>query len=70
MKGANDVQNMNWDYLDSGWGDGYPLLPPTPEAVESILKGTRRAPGDVVAIIETGMGVATVGKMAIVDRQR
>jgi hypothetical protein len=59
------VQSMNRDYLDSGWGDGYPLLPPTPEAVESILKGTRRAPGDVVAIIEPGMGVATVEKMAV-----
>ena len=59
------VQDMNREYLDSGWGDGYPLLPPTPEAVAAILKGTRRAPGDVVAIVEPGMGVATVEKMAI-----
>jgi hypothetical protein len=68
FKGADRygaVQAMNRDYLDSGWGDGYPLLPPTPEAVEAILEGTRRAPGDVVAIVEPGMGVATVEKMAI-----
>jgi hypothetical protein len=68
FKGADRyeaVQGMNQDFLDSGWGDGYPLFPPTREAVEAILKGTRRAPGDVVAVVEPGMGVATVEGIAI-----
>ncbi|MBI4307881.1 MAG: hypothetical protein HY684_03660 [Chloroflexi bacterium] len=58
-------QSMNRFFLDQGWGDGYPLLPPTRQAVDTILKGTRRDPGYAVGIMEPGMGLATVEKIAI-----
>jgi hypothetical protein len=59
------VQAMNRDFLDRSWGDGYPLLPPTQEAVEAILNGTRRKRDSVAGVIEPGNGVATVEKIAI-----
>jgi hypothetical protein len=58
-------ETFNQRFLDRGWGDGFPLLPPTPQAVAAMLGGTRRAPSEVVAILEPGLGVATVEKLAI-----
>ncbi|MET0502048.1 MAG: hypothetical protein ABW172_11060, partial [Candidatus Binatia bacterium] len=34
------LERMNEAFLLRDWGDGYPLLPPTREAVEQLLKGT------------------------------
>ena len=56
---------MNEAFLESQWGDGFPIIPPTPERVERTLQGTRRSPGEVVAILEPGSGLATVEKIAI-----
>lgn len=47
------------------WTDGLPVIPPTPQLVERMLQGTRRAPQDVVMIMEPGFGIATVEKIAI-----
>ena len=47
------------------WSDGMPIVPPTPAAVEAMLKGTRRDPQDVVIVMEPGFGLATVEKIAI-----
>ena len=47
------------------WSDGMPIVPPTPAAVEAMLKGTRRDPQDVVMVMEPGFGLATVEKVAI-----
>ena len=52
-------------YQERGWGDGFPLVPPTPEAVAEMLKGTKRSPKDVVAVLEPCFGIATVEKIAI-----
>lgn len=51
--------------MENGWGDGLPLVPPTPERVQAMLKGTRRPPGDFVASVATTQGAATVEKVAI-----
>ncbi|MBI2906682.1 MAG: hypothetical protein HYX92_03380 [Chloroflexi bacterium] len=59
------LQNLNDDFLDRGWGDGFPLVPPTPEAVEAMVNGTSRARDEVVVIMEPGRGIATVEKIAI-----
>ena len=47
------------------WSDGMPVVPPTPAAVEAMLKGARRDPQDVVIVMEPGFGLATVEKIAI-----
>lgn len=59
-------QKMNDAFLDWGWSDGFPIIPPTEEAVRQMLKGTFRDPNDIV--IERfipGMAKATVKNIAI-----
>jgi hypothetical protein len=48
-----------------GWSDGLPVVPPTPERVLRMLEGTRRAPGDVVAVVPPDYAECTVEKVAI-----
>ncbi len=52
-------------FMEKGWGDGLPVIPPTEEAVERMLAGTPRDPAEVVAEIPPLGGVATVEKIAI-----
>lgn len=59
------LDNLNLRFLEEGWGDGFPVVAPTPQAVERMLAGTRRQRGEVVATLEPGMGLATVEKIAI-----
>lgn len=56
---------MNQQFLRDEWGDGLPLIPPTPAKVEAMLKGTTRAPGDIVTVLAPGSGLATVEMIAI-----
>ena len=58
-------ERMNRMFLDQCWGDGFPLWAPTRERVDAMLKGTQRAPGQVVAVLAPGMGMATVEKIAV-----
>ena len=57
--------NLNRDFLDRGWGDGFPIVPPTREALEEMLRGSSRAREEVVVVMEPGKGMATVEKLAI-----
>lgn len=60
------VARFNEEFLGQEWGDGLPLVPPTPKAVERMLKGTNRHPGDIVVpAMPPGNGIATVEKIAI-----
>jgi hypothetical protein len=52
-------------FYEAGWTDGLPIIPPTPELVEAMLRYTDRDRYDVVAIIEPRGGEATVEKIAI-----
>lgn len=56
---------MNRDMLKRGWSDGFPLVAPTPRAVEAMLRGTKRAPSEVIATLEPGFGLASVEKLAV-----
>jgi hypothetical protein len=51
--------------LEQGWGDGLPVLPATPERVEQLLEGTRRAPSAELAVLPPRLGRATVETVAI-----
>src|SRR5262245_6402677 len=50
---------------EKGWTDGLPVLPPTEEAVNRMLRCTDRSRYDVVARITPRNGIATVEKIAI-----
>ena len=56
---------VNRFLAERDWSDGIPVMPPTPAAVEQMLKGTKRAPQDVLMVMEPGFGLATVEKIAI-----
>ena len=50
---------------DNFIGDGLPLVPPTREAVDEMLKGTSYPPDKVIGLMEPRLGFATVEKIAI-----
>jgi hypothetical protein len=56
---------VNRFLAERDWSDGLPVIPPTPAAVEHMLRGTRRQPQDVLMVMEPGFGLATVEKIAI-----
>jgi hypothetical protein len=47
------------------WGDGLPLVPPTPDRVKSFLAAAGRAPHEVVGVLDPRGGAATVEYIAI-----
>ena len=59
------LEKFNEAFLEAGRGDGFALTPPTPEKVQKMLAGTTRSPDDVLAVLQPGMGIATVEKVAI-----
>jgi hypothetical protein len=50
--------------FERGLTDGLPVIPPTPERVVAMLKGTRRDAQEVVAIVPPNMAPATVETVA------
>ncbi|BAS26224.1 hypothetical protein LIP_0367 [Limnochorda pilosa] len=52
-------------FTERRWGDGLPLIPPTPERVEWVLEGTDRTPGTVLGAMGPSMGEVTVRQLAI-----
>jgi hypothetical protein len=61
------VANMNDLFLQNQWGDGLPLVPPTEERVNWILRGTDLAPDTVVGTgkVQPRGGIATVETIAV-----
>ena len=59
------VLHMNEEFLNRDWGDGFPMLPATQEAVEALLKGTNLPPDHLVCDVPPGFGLGTVEKIAI-----
>jgi hypothetical protein len=58
-------EEFNRLYLENRWGDGLPLVPPTPERVKWMLAGTRRSPQEILGTIRPKSGTATVEKIAV-----
>ena len=68
VTGANmedATENFNDMFLQNRWGDGLPMVPPTPERVKWMLSGTSRSPDEKIGTISPRNGMATVGKIAI-----
>ena len=56
------VQNF---YLERGWTDGLPIVPPTPDRVAAMLAATPMKPQDIIGEIPPNWGSATVEKLAV-----
>ena len=50
---------------DRGWSDGLPIIPPTPIRVLRMLKGTKRAPDEIIGRIPPDNLPCTIEKVAI-----
>jgi hypothetical protein len=61
----DDLDEINRLYRERRWSDGLPIVPPTLERVERMLKATSRARDDVVAHVAPGYGAATVERIAV-----
>jgi hypothetical protein len=59
------AEEFNRVYLDNRWGDGLPMVPPTPERVKWMLSGTSRSPDEAIGKVSPKQGVATVEKIAV-----
>jgi len=59
------AEKMEKHFLANRWSDGLPMVPPTPEAVEAMLKGTDLSRDHVVGTVDPKHGIATVEKIAI-----
>ncbi|MFH1602283.1 MAG: hypothetical protein ABIH03_00055 [Pseudomonadota bacterium] len=62
---ADDLEAFNRLMLERHWSDGLPLIPPTRERVELMLRQTSRAPDEVIGSVAPAFGVATVERIAI-----
>ena len=65
IEASDDLDAINALYRERRWSDGLPIVPPTLKRVEAMLRGTRRAPEEIVAKIAPGFGAATVERIAI-----
>ena len=67
---SNQIQFDDWnqvveDYMDRGWTDGLPIIPPTPELVSACLEAAGRNPSDILATEPTKGRVITAEKVAV-----
>ncbi|TKJ31409.1 thioredoxin family protein [Blastococcus sp. CCUG 61487] len=60
-----DLEDEHEALFDRGWTDGLPVVPPTPERVLRMLRGTTRDPQDVVAVVPPDLVECTVEKVAV-----
>lgn len=65
LDAPDDLEEFNRWAFDRRWGDGLPVVPPTPERVARMLGGTDYSPETVVAVIPPRMAAATVEKIAV-----
>ena len=60
------VAKMQKYFEENAMNDGLPVVPPTPEAVDAMLKGTTRDRNEVLeGIMQPGNGIVTIEKIAI-----
>lgn len=60
-----DLEEVNRFFYRRGWTDGLPIIPPTEQAVEEMLRGTDLPSEHVVGKVIPRLGKATVEKIAI-----
>lgn len=59
------LDEFNSQFLENQWGDGLPLVAPTPERVKKMLSGTSRKPTEELGTMSPRNGSVTVEKIAI-----
>jgi hypothetical protein len=65
FEAPDDLEAINALYLERRWTDGLPIVPPTRERVDKMLRQVARPRGEQVARMAPGYGEATVERIAI-----
>lgn len=65
LKFKGSVEEFNKFFFEKRLSLGLPVLPPTPERVTEILKGTTRKPDELLGMVPPRMGALTVELVAI-----
>jgi hypothetical protein len=60
-----DLDELYQLFRERRWTDGFPVVPPTAERVERMLRHTSRSPTELVAAIPPAFGMATVERIAV-----
>jgi len=61
----DDIDAVQRLFRERHWGDGLPVIPPTPERVERMLARSGLAPETRVAALAPGFGMATIEAIAV-----
>jgi hypothetical protein len=62
---AEAMEKFQELFSKSRFSDGLALIPPTREAVDLMLTGTNRSPGEIIGKVKNKNGIATIEKIAI-----
>ena len=62
---ADAAESFQQYFADNFMHDGLPVVPPTPEAIKWMLKGTSRSPKEKIGVLPPRDGEATIEKIAI-----
>ena len=62
---TGNISEVNQFFYKNQWTDGLPVMPPTLEAVEKMLKYTDRSPDEVIGILPPGKCAASIWKIAV-----
>jgi hypothetical protein len=65
LEAPDDLMELNQWFVNNRWSDGLPIIPPTAERVETMLRGTTLARDEAVASIAPAFRTATVERIAI-----
>ncbi|MFC1837995.1 hypothetical protein ACFL1N_00340 [Thermodesulfobacteriota bacterium] len=60
-----NFEDVNRFFYKRGWSDGFPVVPPTEEAVAEMLTGTDLPPEHLLGELQSRGGKATVEKIAV-----
>ena len=60
-----DLEEVNELFRKNVWSDGLPIMPPTRQAVEKMLRFTGRSPDEVIGLLRPKRLQATVWKIAV-----
>jgi hypothetical protein len=61
---ADLVEELFNFYLEKGWTDGLPIIPPTAENVKMMMSGTHREPREIIGAIPPAWAEATIERIA------
>lgn len=59
------IADINRHFLKKGWSLGLPIIPPAPELVDEMVKGSGRNPDEKLGLVPPGMGMLTVELVAV-----